>query len=227
MKIHEYQAKEILARYGVRTPENRLATTVEEALDHTKVLGSPWVVKAQIHAGGRGKGGGVKICQTAEEVKEAASAILGMKLVTHQTGPEGQEVTKIIVEEGCDIDRELYLGMVIDRASEKPVVMASSKGGMDIEKVATEDADAMLFEDVDSDAGLPPFAGRRLAARLGLPNECIGSFAKVAVAFSKMFLAEDCSLAEINPLVITKQGDLIALDGKINFDDNALYRERI
>lgn len=199
--------------------------TVQEALAATKELGeAPWVVKAQIHAGGRGKGGGVKVCKTIEEVESAASAILGMQLVTHQTGPDGQEVKTLLVEEGCQIERELYLGMVIDRATEAPMIMASARGGMDIEEVAAEDPDAIFFVPVDPNAGLQPHQGRLLGERLGLPNKSIGAFAKLACGFAKVFCAEDCAMAEINPLVLTNEGKPIALDAKIEFDDNAMFR---
>ena len=227
MKIHEYQAKELLARYGVPILRSRLAHTVDEAVGAAAELGgAPWVVKAQIHAGGRGKGGGVKLARSNDELREAADAILGMTLVTHQTGPEGQLVRKVLVEEGCDIASELYLGMVVDRAKEMPVMMASARGGMDIEKVAAEEPEAIFFEEVDVESGLDPFRARRLATKLELPNESINAFAKLAIAFSKAFVGEDCSLGEINPLVVTKSGELLALDAKINFDDNALYRHK-
>ncbi|MEM7165971.1 MAG: ADP-forming succinate--CoA ligase subunit beta [Planctomycetota bacterium] len=225
MKIHEYQAKGILARYGVPVPQGRVAVTVPEALAATKELGdAPWVVKAQIHAGGRGKGGGVKVCKTIEEVEAAATAILGMQLVTHQTGPAGQEVKTLFIEEGCQIERELYLGMVIDRATEAPMMMASARGGMDIEEVAAEDPDAILFVEVDVASGLEPHQARLLGERLGLPNKSIGSFAKLACGVAKVFLGEDCAMAEINPLILTTEGKAMALDAKITFDDNALYR---
>ena len=227
MKIHEYQAKELLARYGVPILRSRLAHTVDEAVGAAAELGgAPWVVKAQIHAGGRGKGGGVKLARSNDELREAADAILGMTLVTHQTGPEGQLVRKVLVEEGCDIASELYLGMVVDRAKEMPVMMASARGGMDIEEVAAEEPEAIFFEEVDVESGLDPFRARRLATKLELPNESINAFAKLAIAFSKAFVGEDCSLGEINPLVVTKSGELLALDAKINFDDNALYRHK-
>ncbi len=227
MKIHEYQAKEVLTRYGVPVPPAHVVHAPQEAIESAKRIGDgPWVVKAQIHAGGRGKGGGVKLCHSLEEVDEAAHAILGMCLVTPQTGPEGREVKKALIEKACNIDRELYLGAVIDRRKEIPVMMASRQGGMAIEEVAAREPEAILYEDLDPYAGLAPYQGRRLGARLGLPNETIGEFARVAVAFGRAFLDEDCSLAEINPLVLTGEGTLIALDAKINFDSNALYRHQ-
>ena len=227
LKIHEYQAKDILTRYGVPVPQGQVAHAPQEAIECAKQIGEgPWVVKAQIHAGGRGKGGGVKLCHHLEEVDEAAHAILGMRLVTPQTGPEGCEVKKALIEKACNIDRELYVGMVIDRRKEVPVVMASSRGGMAIEAVAAEDPDAILYEVVDPQVGLQPYQGRRLGAQLGLPNENIAEFSRLAVAFVRAFLNEDCSLAEMNPLVLTGDGTLIALDAKINFDDNALYRHQ-
>lgn len=225
MKVHEYQAKAILKRYGVAVPESRVAQTVDEAVSHARSFGEGVVVvKAQIHAGGRGKGGGVKVCKSFDEAKAAAEAILGMQLVTHQTGPDGQKVRTILVERGSDIEREIYLGVVVDRKREKPVMMASAEGGMDIEEIAATRPEAILIEEIDPEAGLHPFQGRRLAARLGLPNENIGAFAKLAVQLARCFLEEDCSLAEINPLVRTAGGDILALDAKITFDDNALYR---
>ncbi len=225
MKIHEYQAKGVLARYGVSVPEGRVAETVEEAVTHAEALGGDVsVVKAQIHAGGRGKGGGVKVCKSIDEVRDAAKAIIGMNLVTHQTGPAGQKVRTIYVEKGSDIEREIYLGIVIDRQSERPVMMASAEGGMDIEEIAENRPEAIHTETLDPVAGLAPFQGRRLATRIGLPNENIAAFAKMASSVARMFLDEDCSMAEINPLVRTKQGDLLALDAKIEFDDNAMFR---
>ena len=225
MKIHEYQAKQILARHGVPIPRGQVAHTVEEAVAVAKGFGDgPYVVKAQIHAGGRGKGGGVKVTKTLEEAEAAANSILGMQLVTHQTGPEGQEVQKLLVEEGVGIEREIYLGLVIDRHRECPVMMASAQGGMDIEEVAASNPEAIFFENIDPDTGLAPYQGRLLAARLGVPAKCIGQFAKVAVALSKVMVEEDCALAEINPLIITTDEKVMALDAKITFDDNALYR---
>ena len=227
MKIHEYQAKSILKRYQVPVPEGHVAHSPQEALERAKELSDgPWVVKAQIHAGGRGKGGGIKVCKSLEEADEAAHSILGMQLVTPQTGPQGKEVKKVLVEKGCAIEQELYLGLVIDRRKEMPVMMASASGGMSIEEVAASDPEAILFEDVDPVAGLQPYQGRRLAARLGLPNQAMGEFSRLAVALARGFLAEDCTLAEINPLVLTAENTLIALDAKISFDDNALYRHQ-
>ncbi|MEM7260609.1 MAG: ADP-forming succinate--CoA ligase subunit beta [Planctomycetota bacterium] len=227
MKIHEYQAKGVLAKYGVSVPEGRVAQTVDEAVAAAEELGSKvCVVKAQIHAGGRGKGGGVKVCKSVDEVRAAAEAILGMNLVTHQTGPEGQKVRTLWIEKGSDIEREIYLGIVIDRQRELPVMMASAEGGMDIEEIAENRPEMIHYEPIDPVGGLHGFQGRRLAARLGIPNENIGAFAKVAVNLARMFLGEDCSMAEINPLVRTEQGEIMALDGKIDFDDNAMFRHK-
>ncbi|MGE3163465.1 MAG: ADP-forming succinate--CoA ligase subunit beta [Planctomycetota bacterium] len=225
MKIHEYQAKGLLARYGVPVPHGHVADSVSQARSHAEALGGEvWVVKAQIHAGGRGKGGGVKVCRSLAEVEQAAKAILGMQLITHQTGPAGQQVRKVLIEEGCKIDRELYLGLVIDRHREAPVLMASARGGMDIEEVARDEPGAILFETVAPEAGLAEFQGRRLAERLGLPNASVTEFATLAVAFARAFVQEDCSLAEINPLILTGDGKLLALDAKVTFDDNAQFR---
>ncbi|MCI0651461.1 MAG: ADP-forming succinate--CoA ligase subunit beta [Planctomycetes bacterium] len=225
MKIHEYQAKALLARYGVPVPRSLLVAAAEGAAESARSLGAgPWVVKAQIHAGGRGKGGGVKVARSAGELAAACRGILGMNLVTHQTGPAGQRVRKVLIEEGLRIERELYLGLVLDRRREKPVVMASARGGMEIEEVAAREPEAILFEEVDPALGLHPFQGRRLAARLGLGNAAIAPFAKLACDAARAFLAEDCSILEINPLVLDAGGALVALDAKINFDDNALYR---
>ncbi len=225
MKIHEYQAKGVLARHGVPVPRFGLATSVEEAVLRADELGDgPWVVKAQIHAGGRGKGGGVKVTRSRAELEEAAGTILGMQLVTHQTGPAGQKVQKIIVEEGCDIARELYLGLVIDRQKERPVLMGSAEGGMDIEEVAANTPEKIHFVPFDPDRGVSKEEGVVLAGKLGLTGASAEQFAGVATALAAAFVAEDCSLMEINPLVVTGSGDVIALDAKINFDDNALFR---
>jgi len=227
MKIHEYQAKTLLARHGVPVPRFGLALTVDEAVSRATELGSgPWVVKAQIHAGGRGKGGGVKVVDSLEAVRAAADSILGMQLVTHQTGPDGQKVRKIIVEEGCDIASELYLGLVIDRAKECPVIMVSAEGGMDIEEVAAKTPEKIHFLPFDPDQGVTLNEAVALAGRVGLSGSTADEFGVLAVALAKAFVAEDCSLAEVNPLVVTGSGSVIALDAKINFDDNALFRHQ-
>jgi len=224
MKIHEFQAKQILARYGVRIPRGEVAETPETARAVAERLGSRVVVKAQIHAGGRGKGGGVKLAASPEEAERLARDMIGMTLVTHQTGPEGKRVERLLVEEALDIGRELYLGIVIDRAREAAVVMASTEGGVEIEKVAAENPEAIFKEHVHPGAGLLAYQARSLAFRLGLSGDTL----KQAVTFiSRLFAAfegTDASLAEINPLLITKQGDVLALDAKMNFDDNALDR---
>ncbi|MFN0059727.1 MAG: ADP-forming succinate--CoA ligase subunit beta [Planctomycetota bacterium] len=225
MKIHEYQAKAVLSRHGIEVPEGRVATEVVEAVEIARSFGSGVVVvKAQIHAGGRGKGGGVKVLKSVADVEAAARAIVGMQLVTHQTGPKGQRVRRVLIEKGCDIAREIYLGVVIDRRRETPVMMASAEGGMDIEEIARSRPQAILYETIDPVAGLHPFQGRRLAARLGLANRQINEFATIATRLATAYLAEDCSIAEINPLVETRDGKLRALDAKIVFDDNALFR---
>lgn len=225
MHIHEYQAKEIFSRYGVPIPRGHMAQTPEEALSHAKSLGGNiWVVKAQIHAGGRGLGGGVKLAKSLDEVKTLASEILGMTLVTHQTGPEGKLVQKIYIEEGVDIADELYLGVVLDRAKEMPVIMASTEGGMEIEKVAAESPEKIVKVAVDPAIGFQGFHGRELAFGLGLPKEEVGAFIKFASALYKLYMENDAELIEINPLVKTSKGTFIALDAKMGFDDSALYR---
>jgi len=230
MKIHEYQAKAIISRYGVPVPRGELAMTREEAEQAAKHLisaGAPAVVvKAQIHAGGRGKGGGVKIANSAEEAGEIASRMLGMKLVTHQTGPEGKIVQRLLVEETLPIERELYLGIVIDRTEAQPVFMASGAGGMEIEQVAAERPDAILKEHVDPSIGFQPYQARKLAFGLGLKPEQINSAIQFMTGLYRAFEATDGSLAEINPFITTKDGRLFALDAKFNFDDNALFRHK-
>lgn len=233
MKIHEYQAKQLLQKAGVAVLQNVVASTPEEAAAAFKQIGTPVaVVKAQIHAGGRGKGTvkdnpkqhGVQLVRTAEEAADVAKALLNHKLVTIQTGPEGQTVRRVIVEAGCDIARELYLGIVIDRAVAAPVLMASSAGGMNIEEVAEKTPELIFKEPFCPDAGLQPYQVRKLAAQLELSGASVRSADKFMRALCKLFVALDCSLVEINPLVVTKQGDLVALDAKISFDDNALFR---
>jgi len=225
LNIHEYQAKEIFREYGVPTPKGKVAFTVDEAVENAKELGGNiWVVKAQIHAGGRGLGGGVKLAKSLDEVRELASEILGMTLVTHQTGPEGKLVQKVYIEEGADIESEFYLGMVLDRAKEMPVMMASTEGGMEIEKVAAETPEKIIKVAIDPSIGFQGFHGRELAFGLGLPKEQIGKFIKFASTLYKVYMDKDVELIEINPLVRTGSGDFVALDAKIGFDDNALYR---
>ncbi len=230
MKIHEYQGKAIIAKYGVPVPRGEVAVTREEAEEAARDLlsaGAPAVVvKAQIHAGGRGKGGGVKIANSANEAGEIASRMLGMKLVTHQTGPEGKIVQRLLVEETLPIERELYLGIVIDRAEARPVFMASASGGMEIEQVAAENPEAILKEYVDPAVGLQAFQARKLAFGLGLKPEQISQAVQFLTGLYNAFVATDASLAEINPFITTKDGRLFALDAKINFDDNALYRHK-
>lgn len=225
MNIHEYQAKEIFKRYNVPTPNGYVAFNVEEAVENAKKLGGNiWVVKAQIHAGGRGLGGGVKLAKSLDEVKTLANQILGMTLVTHQTGPAGKLVQKVYIEEGVDIADELYLGVVLDRAKEMPVIMASREGGMEIEKVAAESPEKIIKVAVDPFIGFQPFHGRELAFGLGLEKDEINNFIKFAAALYKVYMENDAELIEINPLVKTKSGTFVALDGKMGFDDNALFR---
>jgi succinyl-CoA synthetase beta subunit len=225
MKIHEYQGKEILKRYGVPVPRGIPCFTVEEALKAAETLGGPvWVVKAQIHAGGRGKGGGVKVAKSLAEVKEAAGKILGMQLVTHQTGAQGQRVRRLLVEEGADIRKELYVGLVVDRVSQRVTVMASSEGGMDIEEVAAKTPEKIHKVAVDPVTGLSDAQADDLARSIGVPEASVPKARAVFQALYKAFWETDASLAEINPLILTGGGDVIALDAKINFDSNALYR---
>src|SRR5262245_44737706 len=226
MKIHEYQAKAILARYNVPVPRGEVAFTVDEAEAAAKKLGGSVVVKAQIHAGGRGKGGGVKVAKDAAHARELANAILGMTLVTHQTGPEGRVVKRLLIEETLPIERELYLGIVLDRAQGKPVFMASSAGGMEIEEVAAETPELILKEAFDPDAGIAPFQGSELAFGLGIPPASINAAVAAMIALTRTSVAVDASLAEINPFILTKDGRVFALDAKINLDDNALYRHK-
>jgi succinyl-CoA synthetase beta subunit len=224
MKIHEYQAKQILARYGVRVPRGDVADTPAAARAIAERLGSRVVLKAQIHAGGRGKGGGIKLADSPAEAEGLARAMIGMTLVTPQTGPEGKTVQKLLVEEALEIRRELYLGLVIDRARESAVVMASTEGGVEIEKVAAEKPEAIFKEHVHPATGLQAFQARALAFRLGLEGETHKQAVKFVAGLFKAFEGTDASLAEINPLLVTRQGDVLALDAKMNFDDNALFR---
>lgn len=227
MKIHEYQAKEILRSYNVPVPRGKEAFSGDEAVGIAKELGTDViVVKAQIHAGGRGKGGGIKLARSLDEVKELSNQILGMNLVTHQTGPEGKIVKKLLIEEGMDIARELYLGVVLDRAISQLVMMASTEGGVEIEKVAEETPDKILKEWINPSIGLQPYQARKLAFGLGLKGSQVGNAVKFMLALYRAFIETDCSLAEINPLIVTSDGQVIALDAKINFDDNADYRHK-
>ena len=225
MKIHEYQGKEILSRFGVPVPRGRVAESADEARTIAKDLGGGTVVvKAQIHAGGRGKGGGVKVVKGPDAAADAAKAMLGMQLVTYQTGPDGQKVGRVLVEEGLSMSRELYLGLVIDRQTQRPVMMVSQEGGVEIEKVAHETPEKIFKAFIDPALGLQAFQARRLAFDLGLSGQEVGKAVKMMMALYQAFVATDASLLEINPLVVTSAGDLLALDAKINFDDNALYR---
>jgi succinyl-CoA synthetase beta subunit len=225
MDIHEYQAKSVLAKYGVAVPRGYVANNEDEIADTVgKISGAVWVVKAQIHAGGRGKGGGVKVCKSADEATNAARGILGMTLVTPQTGPEGKKVRKVYVEEGCDISRELYLGMLIDRATSQVTIMASTEGGMEIEEVAAESPEKILVVSIDPATGIQPHHARRIAFGLGLEGKQVGSAVKLMMGLYQAFNGTDASLIELNPLAVTKNGDVLALDAKMNFDDNALYR---
>lgn len=226
MKIHEFQAKQVLRDYGVPVPEGQVATTPAETETIARELGGKVVVKAQIHAGGRGKGGGVKLATSPEEARQFAEEILGMQLVTHQTGPAGQKVKQVLVEVAGDIARELYLGITLDRARGCDVIMASQEGGVEIEEVAASNPDAILRELVDPGLGLLPFQATRLAFALGLEGKAVRAGAKMLMSLYKAYQGTDCSIAEINPLVVTSAGDVIALDAKINFDDNAVYRNK-
>jgi succinyl-CoA synthetase beta subunit len=227
MKIHEYQAKEILRKFNVAVPEGKVAFTVEEAVDVAEsIKGDVKVVKAQIHAGGRGKGGGVRVAKGIPEVRKYAEQILGMNLVTHQTGPEGKTVKRLLVEQGVNIDRELYVGITLDRASSKNVVMVSTEGGVEIEKVAAETPEKILKEPIDPAVGIQAYQARKLAFGLGLEGDQLKNAVKFLIGLYKAYDSTDASLAEINPLVVTKEGDVMALDAKMNFDDNALYRHK-
>jgi succinyl-CoA synthetase beta subunit len=225
MKIHEYQAKAILARHGVPVPRGEVAFNAAEAGEIARRLGTPVVVvKAQIHAGGRGKGGGVKVAKSSDEAERIAAAMLGMTLVTHQTGPEGRVVSRVLIEEGLQMTRELYLSIVLDRAAGKPVVMASAAGGMDIEQVAATTPEKIVKAHIEPGAGLVSFQARQLGFAIGLDGAQVNKAVKLLSSLYDAFVATDASLVEINPLVVTASGDLLALDAKMNFDDNALYR---
>jgi len=225
MKIHEYQAKEILKKFGVAVPRGRVAFTPEEAVEVAKEIGGDlWVIKAQIHAGGRGKAGGIKLAKSYDEVYQHAKNMLGSKLVTYQTGPEGKIVKKVLVEQGLKIQKELYVGITLDRATSRNVVMVSSEGGVEIEQVAAESPEKILKEYVDPKVGFMPYQARRLAFGLGLEGEAFKNAVKFLLALYKAYDETDASLAEINPLVLTTDGEVLALDAKMNFDDNALFR---
>ncbi|MDP7634014.1 MAG: acetate--CoA ligase family protein, partial [Candidatus Latescibacteria bacterium] len=221
MKIHEFQGKELLRSYGVAVPDGKVATTAEQAQTIAADFGGRVVVKAQIHAGGRGKGGGVKVADDPQQAAQHASDILGMQLVTHQTGPEGQNVKQVLVERASDISRELYLGITLDRAQSRVVVMASQEGGVEIEEVAAKTPEKILRETVEPGLGLQPFQATRLAFGLGLEGKQVRAGAGLLMNLYKAFEGADCSIAEINPLVVTGDGHVLALDAKINFDDNA------
>ncbi len=225
MKIHEYQAKELFREYGVPVPQGRVAGTSEEAVAVAESIGGDrWVVKAQIHAGGRGKGGGVKLAESLAEVREKAESILGMTLVTHQTGPEGRLVRKVLVEQATSIDRELYAAILFDRTTASPVLIASAAGGMEIEQVAAESPEKILRVPIDIRFGLPAYAARKTAFGLGLSGKTALKAASLLLSLYDVFVKTDASLVEVNPLIVTGNGDVLALDGKMNFDDNALYR---
>jgi succinyl-CoA synthetase beta subunit len=225
MKIHEYQAKEILKKYSVAVPVGKVAFSVDEAVHAAETVGGTmWVVKAQIHAGGRGKGGGIRLAKSLDEVRDRASEVLGMRLVTHQTGPEGRIVKRLLIEQGMNIAREMYVGVTLDRTRSQNVVMVSTQGGVEIEKVAAETPEKILKEYIHPSVGMQQFQARRLCFGLGLTGDAFKNGAKFLLALYKAYEASDASLAEINPLVITQEGQVLALDAKMNFDDNALYR---
>lgn len=227
MNIHEYQGKEILRKYGVTVPNGKVAFTVEEAVEAAKELGTQvCVVKAQIHAGGRGKAGGVKVAKDLDEVRTYASEILGKTLVTHQTGPEGKEVKRLLIEEGCDIKKEYYVGLVLDRSTSRVVLMASEEGGTEIEEVAAKTPEKIFKEEIDPAIGLQSFQARRIAFNINIPNELINQAVKFMMGLYNAYIEKDCSIAEINPLVVTGDGKVMALDAKLNFDSNALYRQK-
>ena len=226
MKIHEYQAKAILADYGVPVPRGEVVYTPEDAETAARKFENGVVVKAQIHAGGRGKGGGVKLAKDAQEAFAVAKKMLGMKLVTHQTGPEGRTVHRVLLEEALPIEREMYLGIVLDRARGKPVFMACAEGGVDIEEVAARRPESILKEPIEPGLGLAPFQARKLAFGMGIPAASVGAAVKAMIALAKAYEGVDASLAEINPFILTTDGRVFALDAKINLDDNALYRHK-
>lgn len=225
MNIHEYQAKEVLRKFGVATLKGKLALNADEAVAAAKEIGgSVWVVKAQIHAGGRGKGGGVKVAKSLDEVAEYTKKMIGMTLVTHQTGPEGKVVQKVFIEQGCNIAKEYYVACLIDRATGRAAMMASSEGGMDIEEVAEKHPEAIKKVDIDPTVGLMPFQARELAFQIGMAPEIVNKAVKFFQGLYNAFITTDCSIAEINPLVVTKENDVLCLDAKMNFDSNSLFR---
>ncbi|MFO7263514.1 MAG: succinate--CoA ligase subunit beta [Bacillaceae bacterium G1] len=225
MNIHEYQAKEILRSYGVAVPEGIVAFSVEEAVEAAKRLGTDvCVVKAQIHAGGRGKAGGVKVAKSLDEVRQYASDLLGKVLVTHQTGPQGKEVKRLLIEQGCDIQKEYYLGLVLNRETGRVVMMASEEGGTEIEEVAAKTPEKIFREEIDPAVGLMPYQARKLAFAINIPNHLVNKAVQFMMGLYRVFVEKDCSIAEINPLVVTGDGQVLALDAKLNFDDNALFR---
>ena len=226
MKIHEYQGKQLLAKYGVTVPRGEVVDSPDQVRAAVEKLGLPVVVKAQIHAGGRGKGGGVKLARTADDAEAIARQIIGMKLVTHQTGPEGREVRRLLIEEGLKIKQEFYLGIVLDRATSRLVFMASAAGGMDIEEVAATEPEKILKETIDPSVGLLPFQARKLAFGAGLPREVVNKAASFMLSLYRAYTDMDASLMEINPFLLTEDGELYALDAKLNFDDNALFRHK-
>ncbi|GKU78611.1 ADP-forming succinate--CoA ligase subunit beta [Paenibacillus sp. L3-i20] len=227
MNIHEYQGKAVLKQYGVIVPEGKVAFSVDEAVAAAEALGTPVVVvKAQIHAGGRGKAGGVKVAKSLEEVRTFASEILGKVLVTHQTGPEGKEVKRLLIEQGCDIKKEYYIGVVLDRGTGRVTMMASEEGGTEIEEVAEHSPEKIFKEVIDPAVGMQAFQARKLAYAINIPNELVNKTVKFMLALYTAFVEKDCSIAEINPLVITGDGNVMALDAKLNFDSNALYRRK-
>ncbi len=227
MNIHEYQAKAVLKQYGVKVPEGKVAFSTDEALEAARQLGTPVVVvKAQIHAGGRGKAGGVKVAKSQDEVRTYAEDLLGKILVTHQTGPEGKQVKRLLIEEGCDIKKEYYIGVVVDRGTGRVVMMASEEGGTEIEEVAEKTPEKIFKEVVDPAIGLQPFQARKLAYAINIPGELVNKAVQFMTALYRAFVDKDCSIAEINPLVVTGDGDVMALDAKLNFDSNALFRHK-
>ncbi|WNS44776.1 ADP-forming succinate--CoA ligase subunit beta [Paenibacillus sp. MMS20-IR301] len=227
MNIHEYQGKEVLKKYGVAVPNGKVAYTVEEAVEAAAALGTPVVVvKAQIHAGGRGKAGGVKVAKDSDEVRAYADEILGKTLITHQTGPEGKVVKRLLIEEGCQIVKEYYIGLVVDRSTGRVVMMASEEGGTEIEEVAATHPEKIFKEVIDPAVGLQTFQARKLAYSIAIPSELVNKAVKFMQALYLAFVDKDCSIAEINPLVVTADGNVMALDAKLNFDSNALYRHK-
>ncbi|MFB6497454.1 ADP-forming succinate--CoA ligase subunit beta [Bacillus haynesii] len=227
MNIHEYQGKEVLRKYGVAVPEGKVAFTADEAVKAAEALSSSvYVVKAQIHAGGRGKAGGVKIAKSKEEVKAYAEELLGKTLVTHQTGSDGQQIKRLLIEEGCDIKKEYYVGLVLDRATSRIVLMASEEGGTEIEEVAEKTPEKIVKEVIDPAVGLQSYQARKIAFAINIPKELVGQAVKFMMGLYKAFTEKDCSIAEINPLVVTGDGKVMALDAKLNFDSNALYRQK-